>query len=134
MTDQEETLKEQLLEVHVELEKLKLVRKELLKEAILFISITIVIILLGLYIRSTEWTQFPIFPAAIAAGAILLGIGLRPLQHYKSQFAEAEEKRETLGNVLNENNLKYTADVQVSKNIKGEYDIKKSIKFFRVKP
>ena len=126
-------IEKELLEVHVTLAKLKLARKSILKDASILGIIAIVIIALGAYGSISEWTEFPIFQAAIAAGGILLAIAFRPLQQYKKEFAAAEEKRKDLETILKKDNLDYKADVRVTRNAKGEFDIKKNIKLVVIK-
>ncbi|MBC8754903.1 hypothetical protein H2O64_09495 [Kordia sp. YSTF-M3] len=129
----DEPLKEEVLAVHVELETLKLARKGILKDAAVLGTIAIIVILVGLYAQSVEWTEFPIFQATIAAGGILLAIAFRPLQHYKKQLAAAEEKQKDLETILKKDNLEYKADVRITRDVKGVFDIKKSIKLFTIK-
>jgi hypothetical protein len=126
-------IEKELLEVHVTLEKLKLTRKGILKDAGILGTIALVVILAGLYTQSVEWTEFPILQATIAAGGILLAIAFRPLQHYKNELAAAEEKRKELQAILKKDNLEYEADVRVTRDAKGELDIKQSIKLFMIK-
>ncbi len=123
-----ENLQEEILTVHVDLAKLKLARKDILNEASILGIIAIVIIVFGAYGSISEWTEFPIFQAAIAAGGILLAIAFRPLQHYKKELAAAEEKRKDLETILKKDNLECKVDVRVTRDAKGEFDIKKSIK------
>lgn len=126
-------LEKELLEVHVTLAKLKLARKSILKDAAILGIIAIVIIALAAFGSISEWTEFPIFQAAIAAGGILLAIAFRPLQQYTQEFAATEEKRKDLEMILKKDHLEYEVDVRVRRDKKGEFDIKKNIKIVTIK-
>ncbi|EDP96464.1 hypothetical protein U8527_10150 [Kordia algicida OT-1] len=119
---------EQLLETHVTLEKLKLLRKDLVKEAFTFVGIALLVIIIGWIARAMQWTEFPILPGAITLCAILLALGLRPLQNYKENVASAKTKQLGLEASLKEAHITYEIDVHVTKNFKGEFDVQKSIK------
>ncbi|MCH2193088.1 hypothetical protein [Kordia sp.] len=117
----------------VEIEKLKLKQRELLIKGSTLGIIALAIIGLGAYGSSAEWTTFPIFQATIAAGGILLAIAFRPIQQCKKQIDIHEKKLRELESLLKKNNLEYTADVQVSRDQKGAYIVKKSIKLITIK-
>ncbi|WP_420573345.1 hypothetical protein [Kordia sp.] len=123
-----ETLKEHLLDAHVELEKLALIRNSIFKEAAICGVIAVACFVFGFYAESAEWTNFPVFPGAIFVGSVLLALGIRPLQNYKNQLATAEEKRKGLHELLKQENLDYKVDIRVTRDAKGEFDVKKSIK------
>ncbi len=131
-TFEEEYVKEELLEILVELEKLKIVRKGILKDAAIIGSIGVAVILFGLYVQYAEWTEYPIIPFLIFAGGVVLAVALRPLQRYKNDVEIAEKKRASFENTLKKDNFSYKADIQVTKNDKGEFDVKKSIQIFRI--
>lgn len=122
-----EIITEELLETLVTLEKLKLVRKDLLKEAAVFVIIAVIVAFFGWFARFKEWTAFPVFQGGIFVFGILLAVGLRPLQQYKKEVSTAEAERATLEVVLEENNLIYDVDVRVTRDDAGEFDIKKRI-------
>jgi len=122
-----------VLDTLVVLEKLQLKRRSLLKQASLLGVIAIVIIGLGAYGSYAEWTNFPIFQAVIAAGAILLAIAFRPIQQCKDEIHLTEKKLRELESLLKKDNLEYEADVHVSRDSKGEYVVKKSIKLITIK-
>jgi hypothetical protein len=126
-------IEEALLEIHVELETLKITRKYTLKDAAVLGFIAVAVMLFGLYTQVAEWTAYPIFPTTIFAGGILLAIAFRPLQQYKNELAAAEEERKDLETILKKDNLEYKADVRITRDVKGELDIKKSIKLFMIK-
>ena len=126
-------IEKELLEVHVTIEKLKIAREGILKSAALLGIIAFVIVLVGVYAQFIELIEFPIFPATIFAGGILLAIAFRPLQQYKKELAVAEEKRKELHAILKKDNLDYKADVSVTQDAEGEFEIKKSIKLFTIK-
>ncbi|MGH1388175.1 hypothetical protein [Kordia sp.] len=128
-----ETISTELLDTLVVLEKLKLKRKSLLKQASLLIIIALVIIGLGAYGSNAEWTNFPIFQATIAAGGILLAIAFRPIQQCKNQMDIEEKKLQELESLLKKDNLEYKADVRVSFDDKGEYVVQKNIKLISIK-
>ncbi|QHI34965.1 hypothetical protein IMCC3317_03110 [Kordia antarctica] len=123
----------ELLAVHVTLEKLKLARKSILRDALILGVIAIILMLVGAYGSIARWTNFPIFPATIFAGGILLAIAFRPLQQYKNELASAEETRNELQTILKNNHLDYKVDVRVTRDSEGEYVIKKSIKLVTIK-
>jgi len=93
-------------------------------------AIAIILMLVGAYGSIAQWTNFPIFPATIFTGGILLAIAFRPLQEYKNELASAEEKRKELETILTKDNLGYKANVRITEDAEGELDIKKSIKLF----
>lgn len=123
----------ELLNTLVVLEKLKLKRKSLFKEASLLGIVALVIIGLGAYGSIAEWTEFPILQATIAAGGILLAIAFRPIQQCKNQMNIEEKKLQELESLLKKDNLEYKADVHVSRDDTGEYVVKKNIKLISIK-
>ncbi|AXG71184.1 hypothetical protein KORDIASMS9_03440 [Kordia sp. SMS9] len=131
-TQENERISTKLLDTLVIIEKLKLKRKKLLKEASVLGIIAIIIIGVGAYGSIAEWTAFPIFQGAIAAGGILLAIAFRPLQRCKKEIDIHEKKALELHELLKNNNLDYKADIRVSYDEKGEYVVKKSIKLFSI--
>ncbi|WP_430408310.1 hypothetical protein [Kordia sp.] len=121
-------LQEQLLETHITLEKLKIVRKGILKDAAIIGSIGLFIILIGIYIQYAEWTEYPVIPFLIFVGGVFLAVALRPVQRFKKEQNEAEETRKNLQTLLKKDNLDYKAVVQVTKNDKGDFDVEKKYK------
>jgi len=122
------TIEEELLLVHVDLEKLKLARKSILKTTAIIGFIGLAIILFGLYGQYAEWIEYPIIPFLIFVGGVFIAVALRPVQQYKKDWETTEKKRLSLGNKLKKENLGYTATVQITEDVNGELDIKKSIK------
>ena len=99
-TDKTEHTGNDILDIFVTIEKLKLKQKSLLKQGVTIVIIAIVVIGVGVYGSFSEWTTFPILQAAIAAGAILLGIAFRPMQRCKNQLNLAEKKLRELQSLL----------------------------------
>ena len=128
-----ERISANILDTLVMIEKLKLKRKNLLKQASLLVIIAFVIIGLGVYGSVAEWTEFPIFQASIAAGGILLAIAFRPIQQYKNQMNIEEKKLQELESLLKKDNLDYKADVHVLRDKKEEFVVEKSIKLITLK-
>ncbi|WP_046756753.1 hypothetical protein [Kordia jejudonensis] len=120
-------IKDELLEILVELEKLKIIRKGILKDAAIIGFIGVSVILFGLYVHYAEWTAYPVIPFLIFAGGVLLAVALRPLQRYKKDFERAEKRCTALTAKLKKENLGYKADVNVSRNEQGAFDVEKSI-------
>ncbi|PTX61635.1 hypothetical protein C8N46_104278 [Kordia periserrulae] len=131
--EEKQALQTEILDTLVAIEKLQLKRKSLLKEASLLGIIALGIMGIGAYGSVQEWTEFPIFQGAIAAGGILLAIAFRPLQQCKQQIDLYEKKLSELETWLKKNNLEYKADVRVSRNQKGDYVVQKSIKLATIK-
>ncbi|MEM6719663.1 MAG: hypothetical protein AAF611_10130 [Bacteroidota bacterium] len=102
------------------------------KDAGILGIIAIVVIGVGAYGSLEEWTAFPIFQAAIALGGILLALAFRPLQRVSKQLEKHKKALQELESLLKKDNLEYTTDVRVSRDQKGEYIIKKSIKLTTV--
>ncbi|MFK7747782.1 MAG: hypothetical protein AB8B65_05305 [Kordia sp.] len=131
--EDQERISTELLDTLVVLEKLKLKPKSLFKQASLLGFAAIIIIGLGAYGSVSEWTDFPILQAAIAAGGILLALAFRPIQKHKKEIDLTRKKQRTLEALLKEDNLEYKADVQVSLDSKGKYVVKKNIKLITIK-
>ncbi|WP_298420774.1 hypothetical protein [uncultured Kordia sp.] len=89
MNNQGVLLKDELLDILVELEKLKIVRKGILKDAAIIGCIGFGVILVGFYIQYAEWTEYPVIPFLIFAGGVILAVALRPLQQFKNDWGEA---------------------------------------------
>lgn len=131
--EEKQAIQIEILNTLVDIKKLQLTRKSLLKEASVLGIIALGIMGVGAYGSMERWTDFPIFQAAIAAGGILLAIAFRPLQQCKGEIDLYEKKLSELESLLKKNNLEYKADVRVSRDSKGEYVVQKSIKLGTIK-
>jgi hypothetical protein len=131
--EEKQTIQIEILNTLVDIKKLQLTRKSLLKEASVLGIIALAIMGAGAYGSMERWTDFPIFQASIAAGGILLAIAFRPLQQCKGEIDLYEKKLSELESLLKKNNLEYKADVRVSRDSKGEYVVQKSIKLGTIK-